>query len=201
MTGFLLSLSSCSRKPKLEDVYDRVVELIEASYELNNVFFGAGLPVYESDSTYAELLHLYFDFSEAGDYEIVSEHTKFASESEIKEAAEKVYSTAYLEDVLYPNAFVGYAIDDGTGGSAFAYARFYEESNAFYQSTHNENYLKNGTRIYDYSTMKIVSPSKSDAIYVSIESYLPSDPTNISTDPIRLVLQDDGQWYLDSFTG
>lgn len=199
--GSLVTLSSCSRAPDLEEVYDRVVELIEASYELNTLFYGAGLPVYESDSTYAEFTMMYFDFAYADNYEIVSDFTKFASETEIKEAAERVYSTAYLEDVLYPNAFVGYAIDDGMGDSAYAFARFMDEGGWIYQSKHNENYLEGGMRVYDYSTMKIVSPSKADAIYVSIESWLPSNPSVISTDPIRLVLQDDGQWYLDSFTG
>ena len=55
--------------PKTEDVYDRVVELIEASYELNTVFYGAGLPVHKTDSAYAEFSHLYFDFKYEGDYE------------------------------------------------------------------------------------------------------------------------------------
>ena len=199
--GTAAGLSSCSRPPKVEEIYDRVVELIEASYELNTVFYGAGLPVYKEDSTYAEFTHMYFDFEYQGEYEIVSEYAKFFSDQSIKDAAEKIYSTAYLEDVLYPNAFVGYAIADGTGGSAFAYARYLDDGDALHQAIHDKDYLTNGMRVYDYSTMKIVSPSKADAIYVSIESWLPSDPSNIMTDPIRLVLQDDGEWYLDSFTG
>ena len=201
LLGTLAGLSSCSRPPEVEEIYDRVVELIEASYALNTVFYGAGLPVYKEDSTYAEFTHMYFDFEYQGEYEIVSEYAKFFSDQEIKEAAEKVYSKAYLEDVLYPNAFDGYAIADGTGGSAYAYARYLDDGSALHQAIHDKDYLTNGMRIYDYSTMKIVAPSKSDAIYVSIESWLPSDPTNVTTDPIRLVLQDDGEWYLDSFTG
>ena len=201
LLGTLAGLSSCSRPPEIEEIYDRVVELIEASYALNTVFYGAGLPVYKEDSTYAEFTHMYFDFAYEGEYEIVSEYAKFFSDQEIKDAAEKVYSTAYLEDVLYPNAFDGYAIADGTGGSAYSYARYLDDGSTLHQAIHDKDYLTNGMRIYDYSTMKIVSPSKSDAIYVSIESWLPSDPTNVTIDPIRLVLQDDGLWYLDSFTG
>jgi hypothetical protein len=117
---------------------------------------------------------------------------------------------AMVQDAMAPfqnaltrvsDAFDGYAIDDGKGDSAYAFARFLDEGGWIYQSVHNENYLKDGMRVYDYSTMKIVSPSKADAIYVSIDSWLPSNPSVISNDPIRLVLQDDGQWYLDSFTG
>ena len=59
------------RAPHVDDIYDRVVELIESSYEINTVFLGAGLPVYPNDSKYAELNHLYFD-NQYDDYEIVT---------------------------------------------------------------------------------------------------------------------------------
>ena len=37
----VLPLSSCAAKPpKLEDIYDRLVELIETSHEINVVLFG-----------------------------------------------------------------------------------------------------------------------------------------------------------------
>ena len=188
--------------PKVDEVYDRVVELIEASYELNTVFYGAGLPVHKTDSAYAEFSHLYFNFQYKGDYEIVTEYAKFLSEEEIKLAAEKVYSKDYLENVLYNNAFVGYAIEDGAGGAAYASSRYLEDSEWIYQAVNeNDNYLKGGMRIYDYSTMKIVAPSNSKVCYVSIESYLPDNPSVVMTDSLRLVKQDDGLWYLDSFTG
>ena len=199
--GSLTCFAVCSMsKPKTEDVYDRVVELIEASYELNTVFLGAGLPVYNTDSEYANITHLYYNFEHTG-YEIVTDYAKFKSEEEIKIAAEKVYSKAYLEDILYNNAFVGYAIEDGSGGSAIAEARYLDDGEWIYRSTGDKNYLTGGMRIYDYSTMKVISPSNKDACTISITSYLPNDPTNILNDTIRIVKQDDGLWYLDSFTG
>ena len=188
------------RAPRVEDIYDRVVELVEASYEINTVFLGAGLPVYPADSPYAELNHLYFD-TQYDDYEIVTNYTKFVAEQDIRDAAEQVYSKAYLEDVLYNNAFVGYAIDDGTGTPTYAAARYLDENGRLYQSKNGTNYLKNGMRVYDFSTMKVVAPSNSKVCYISIESYLPSAPNRVLRDNLRLVLQEDGQWYLDSFTG
>ncbi len=204
LTGFVLMAStavftSCAKAPAVEDIYDRVVELVEDSYELNTVFFGAGLPVYQTDSAYAEFTHLYYGFSYAGDYEIVMPYAKFASEQEIKAAAEKVYSKAYLTDVLYPSTFDGYAIDDGMGDSAFAYARYMLENDTFYQSTRAKTYVSD-MRIYDYSTMQVVSPSSADACYVTMDSWLESDPDAVTVVRLRLVNQD-GVWYLDSFSG
>ncbi len=195
-----LTLTACSRAPKVEDIYDRVVELIEASNELNVVFYGAGLPVYESDSLYADFTHLYYGFSQAGNYEFVTEQAKFASEDAIKAAAEQVYSTEYLENVIYPAAFVGYAIDDGMGSAAFAYSRYLNDGEHFCRSTHDQNYLTGGIRIYDYSTMHVTKPSDAEACYVTMDSWIESDPNTVTSVRLRLVYQNDN-WYLDSFSG
>ena len=56
-------------------------------------------------------------------------------------------------------------------------------------------------RIYDYSSMRVVAPSTREACYIEIDSYLPDQPDNVMRDRLRLVKQEDGLWYLDSFTG
>ena len=202
LVGVCIGFFTCSlyRAPKVEEIYDRVVELVEASYELNTVFYGAGLPVYKTDSLYAEFSHLYFDFPYRGQYEMVSQFSTFAAIDEIKLAAQRVYSAAYLEKVLYPAAFDGYAMGDGVGGTAFAVSRYLEENDWIYQSTEDNHYLM-GMRVYDYSTMKVVKPSRSNACYVEMLTWLDDAPDIVSTVRLRLVLQDDGEWYLDSFTG
>lgn len=202
LVGACVVFFTCSmrRGPKVEDIYDRVVELVEDSYELNTVFYGVGLPVYQTDSAYAQFSYLYYGFPYAGEYELVKEFSMFSSVDEIKYAAEKVYSKAYLEEVLYPTAFDGYAISDGIGGAAIAGSRYLEEDEGFYMAVDGENYLT-GMRIYDYSTMKVVSPSRADACYVEMDSWLEDAPEAVTTVRLRLVLQDDGLWYLDSFTG
>ncbi len=43
----LLSLSGCSKPPKLTEIRDRFEELVLASAEINTIFYGAGLPTYE----------------------------------------------------------------------------------------------------------------------------------------------------------
>ncbi len=186
------------RAPRVEDVYDRVVELVENSHEVNTLFYGAGLPVHRTDSTYAEITNMYYDFSYPDTYEIVTMQSKYISTLEIKLAAEEVYSKAYLEEVLYPSAFDGHVI--GTqGGSAISRAKYLEDEAWIYQLIGDKNYLR-GKRIYDYSTMKIAYPSGSKAFYVTMDTWLENSPEKIEQVRLRIVLQD-GQWYLDSFTG
>lgn len=64
---FTPALVSCSKAPELGDIYDRVVSLIEASYEINVIFFGDGLPtyprvtsVYDQTLTYSEKYDVYY---------------------------------------------------------------------------------------------------------------------------------------------
>ena len=46
--------------PELYQVYDRMVELIEASKEINTVLYGVGLPVYHQGGDYANYNQLYY---------------------------------------------------------------------------------------------------------------------------------------------
>ena len=188
-----------STVPKTDELYDRVVELIEASYELNTVFYGAGLPVHKTDSAYADFSHLYFDFQYLGDYEIVTEYAKFLSEDEIKSAAEKVYSKDYLNDVLYKTAFDGYAIEDGAGGAVVGVSRYYENEGYFWQAK-NHKVFYTAMRIYDYSTMQVHALGRGDACVVTMDSWLEDTPEKVENVEIPLVLQD-GKWFLDNFTG
>lgn len=41
------SLSACRKPPEFSEIEARLAELIEASYEINEIFFGEGLAVYE----------------------------------------------------------------------------------------------------------------------------------------------------------
>ena len=194
-----LSLSSCS-VPKLEDVYDRVVELIEASYEINAIFYGVGMPVYRSNSEYVQIKHLYYDFDQTEYYEYVTEYAKYPSEDAVMRAAEKVYAKDFLEKILSVSAFTGYAIEDGIGGTLVSRARYVEDNTWFCQSTDPSNTHYTAMRVYDYSTMQVHSLGRSDACTVTMDSWLESSPSTVQNVEIYLI-QQDGVWYLDSFTG
>ena len=201
--GYTVTFSSCASKaPDVEEIYDRAVELIEASYEINTVIYGAGLPVYRADSEYAKFTYLYFGSPYAGKYEIVTEYSKFSGVDEWKAAASKVYSADYLNEVLIPYLFEGYMTSNGIGGAAMFEARYLEEDGKFYQLANEENDLlgDSGMRIYDYSTMRVVKPSTDEICFLEIDSWLENSPDRILKNEIRLVLRD-GEWFLDSFTG
>ena len=192
-----VSLTGCAA-PKVEEIYDRVVYLVEASYEVNTMLYGNGLPVYHADSEYAQIKHIYFNFADVGMYEYVTEQAKCFTFEQIQSKARKIYSEACLES-LFEFCFTGYATNDGSGHMVIDRARYREDQTWIFQSTAENNFACE-MRFYDYSTMKVNSLGRRDACSVSMDSWLVSSPNKVETVEIYLVLQD-GEWLLDSVTG
>ena len=199
LISLIPTVSGCASVPAVEEIYDRVVFLVEESYELNALFYGCGLPVWEEDSEYVEFMHLYYGLNSAQSYEMITKNAKFYSVDEIKKAAEKVYSKDYLNDVLYKTAFDGYAIEDGAGGAVVGVSRYYENEGYFWQAK-NHKVFYTAMRIYDYSTMQVHALGRGDACVVTMDSWLEDTPEKVENVEIPLVLQD-GKWFLDNFTG
>ncbi len=186
-----ISLISCSgNSPELDEVKERFVYLIENSKELNMIYFGSGLPVYQREGILAEQKGVYYN-DELTSYDRVMENSRYLSIDEIKERSEEIYSTEYLS-ALYETAFDGVM----TGSSA-AYLRFYEAYDWIYQNTYATDF-ELSERIYDYSTMQIVKPSNSEYINITVDSYTLEDKT-IKTVSLTFVYER-GNWYLDSPT-
>ena len=190
-------LFQCNSAPRIEDIYDRMVYLIESSQDVNALIYGCGLPVWEDDSEYAEFMHVYFGLDPARDYEIVMPNAEYYSVKQMKEEIEKIYSKGYLDDVIYRSVFDGFAIEDGVGGSVVGVARYYEEGNYLWQSKDFKTFYT-GMRVYDYSTMQVRSLGKTDRCVVTVDSWLEDSPEEIENIEILIALQD-GQWYLDNF--
>lgn len=199
LISLIPTVSGCASVPAVEEIYDRVVFLVEESYELNALFYGCGLPVWEEDSEYVEFMHLYYGLNSAQSYEMITQNAKFYSVDEIKQAAEKIYSKDYLNDVLYKTAFDGYAIEDGAGGAVVGVSRYYENEGYFWQAK-NHKVFYTAMRIYDYSTMQVHALGRGDACVVTMDSWLEDTPEKVENVEIPLVLQD-GKWFLDNFTG
>lgn len=195
VSGVLLFQHSAA--PRVEDIYDRMVYLIESSHEVNTLIYGCGLPVWEDDSEYVEFMHVYYGLDPARDYEIVMPNAKYLSINQMKEQIETIYSKAYLDEVIYRSIFDGYAIEDGIGGAVIGVARYYEEGVYLWQSKDFKTFYT-GMRVYDYSTMQVRSLGKTDRCVVTIDSWLEDTPDQIETVEILIALQD-GQWYLDNF--
>lgn len=195
--------NSCKEPaPELNQIYDRVVELIEASKEVNTVLYGAGLPVYAKNSLYAEYNHLY-EGNGSNSYETVTEYAKFFSQGQIKEAAEKVYTKECLAP-FYTAAFDGLGFSSGGTGSVTE-ARYFEDTNSgwLYASSDArdpENELT-GMRVYDYSSMEIINPSYAERVLIRVNTWMEKTPDVVEETTIIVVPGEDGKWYLDTFTG
>lgn len=193
--GVICNAASCSQKgypPALEDVYDRLVTVIEASHEINVLLFGAGLPVYPRGTDEDMLIHRYFGVTDNG-MEFITPYAKFKSIIEMEIAISAVYSVEYRES-LFDTLFTGYA---DTGMSVVMPARFHEDEKYIYQNKY-VNTLIDGVRVYDYAGMEIIEEdSYSTYIRVSIPSYSESHPDEWVNVRLSFVFEN-GDWYLDS---
>ncbi|MBQ7292105.1 MAG: hypothetical protein IJW79_00045 [Clostridia bacterium] len=194
-------LASCAGggAPELKDVKDELVSLIEASYEINGIFFGEGLPTYERGGSYDRKYGLYDpNEHEYAYYEYVTQESPYLFVEQIKAAAEKVYTKDYLEDV-YLMAFDGYA-DANTG--RITTARYLERGvnlmKYAFGDTDSFNILP-GKRLYKFDTLEIIQPSDESFMNVSVDSYLEGDEGNILNVNLRFK-KTDGGWRLDGPT-
>jgi hypothetical protein len=191
--GAVVGLSACSggNPPPLEEVYDRIVTVVEASHEVNVLLFGAGLPVYPRGDAEDDLIHRYYGVADDS-REYVTPYTKYKSIDQMQSAIAAVYSVRYRES-LYETLFTGYA--DGDIMTVMP-ARFQEDERALYQSKYVES-LVSGVRVYDYAAMEIVGGSNATRIRVAIPSYSESKPDVWTTVTLSFVYEN-GDWYLDS---
>ena len=189
--------------PRIEDIYDRMVYLIESSQDVNALIYGCGLPVWEDDSEYVQFMHGYYEFDTARAYEIVmTKNAKYRTVEQIKDAVKSIYSQEYIDDVLNAAIFDGIAIPDGKGGSKVVVPRYYEEwvEGRMYLCQSKEFRVTpyEGMRIYDFSTMKVESLGKKDRCVITIDSWLEDTPDQVENIEI-LIAKQNGQWYLDNF--
>ena len=175
---------------ELEDIYDEAVTLIERAYAVNDVVLGYGLPTWAIGSEYANRVRIYAD-DDFANYEYVTEYPPFGSIGELKDALEAVYSQDYLES-LYITLFEG-----SVGGTNVIHAQFSESDGKLLQSVAVKPVLK-GQRIYDYATMRIVSPSNQTYVTIELESHLEHSTDSLT---VRLGLSlENGEWRLDTPT-
>ena len=191
-------LFQCNAAPRIEDIYDRIIYLLESSQEVNALIYGCGLPVWEDDSEYVEFMHVYYGLDTARNYEIVMPNAKYLSIDQMKNAIEKIYGKEYIDKVIYPAIFDGIAISDNNGGSVIGVARYYEEGNYLWQTKEFRVKPYTGMRVYDYSTMQVRSLGKTDRCVVTVDSWLEDTPDKVENVEI-LITKQDGQWYLDNF--
>ncbi|MBE6598132.1 MAG: hypothetical protein E7638_01680 [Ruminococcaceae bacterium] len=156
-----------------EDVKNAIYELLPLSFELNDIYFGEGLPI--SDDR-ADVERFYASFAsdiEAVNYHPVAEDCIYQSESDIKEATERVFSEQYCS-YLYELAFTGISavFNEGTEEqitSTAAYARYMQSGDVLTVRLDLPYEAMELGRVYDFESMEVVEKTKSYAI-VNISS-------------------------------
>ena len=193
LTVIMSSCCDAGREPapEMDEVYDRLVQVIEASHEVNVLLFGAGLPVYPRGDAEDLLVHRYYGVTDNGQ-QFVTPYAKYGSIAEMQTAIAAVYSTEYRES-LYESLFTGYAADEM---SVVMPARFSEDEKFLYMSQYVSP-LVEGVRVYDYASMQIVDYSHASRLRVSIRSYTEDRPEEWKTVYLSFVYEK-GDWYLDS---
>ena len=175
----VLSLASCSSHKK-EDVIEAAKSLIEASYEINEIYFGRGLPA--SDKY-------------IGSYAEVDPTCGYSSIDELKNAALKVYSAGYCEDVLFINAFEGRSIEGDTESASYARYIAYGENKLTVRLDAEENGMVLN-RTYDLSTITVEKCVR-DSATITVQSLVDGETDEIIK--LNLVFENDA-WRLDSPT-
>ncbi len=133
------------------------------------------------------------------EYDYVMLEEPYQSVAQIKEAAEKVYSSAYLSRI-YEGLFTGIAYGDTESNVLFARYREKKKDGVTYlQKANVVEGLELPERRYDYSTMQIVDGSKAKYVLVEMESYIVGDEENRTVVKLAFALEN-GSWYLDSPT-
>ncbi len=187
-------LASCGAEYTDEEVKKAAEKLIEASFEINDIYFGAGLPISSEDSEEAK------KFAEDNGVDLqniqflpVTAESPYQSIDDIKEATAKVYSENY-STYLYSMAFEGYSADNGESA---VYAKYIEDDKGVLTARIDLADHPLPERTYDYSTMKVKS-RKSDSVMVEMESYLDGKKEE-KTVTFTLVKIGD-EWRLDTPT-
>ena len=187
----LTLLVGCSAAPDEAFILESVTSLVEASYEVNDIFFGEGLPAIARDSDFAIENYVYYmDYYDNYDY--LTADCPYTHTDQIKALAETVYSEDYLSSI-YETMFVGLA--DETAG--MLYARYLDTEEGLRKSNIHSPMIEK-KRVYDYSTMTIVKPTNGRFINVEIDTHLEGE-ADILRIRLTLVREDDG-WRLDTPT-
>ena len=187
----LPAFSSCGKEKMTEEqVIEIVGPLIQKSYEINDIFFGEGLPYVKDEDGGAEEEQIGV-LPPVKYIPVISD--KYNSESSLREAALEVYTESYMESV-FEIVFSGLSDEEG---NLVQYARYLESfaDNLKIRSGVEEESIVSG-RKYDVTTLKITAQAD-NYVFFTLDSFIDGEPAGT----IELSIKDEGAgWRLDSPT-
>ena len=196
----LLTLTSCGGGVHTEEEIRTVLdELLPKSFELNEIYFGEGLPM-SNDKAMVEQFYGMFDSDvEAINYHPVDVSCGYTTETDIREATLEVFTADYAE-YLFGRAFSGISATFNEGeeqeySSTAVYAMYIEQDGILTVRINlDEEAIPQG-RMYDLDGMELTENAENFVI-----AKIPTEMDGRALDvELRLVLTPDG-WRLDSPT-
>lgn len=172
------SLCGCAAKMTDAEAREILSGLVPLSQELNEIFFGDGLPLEDENAEPMESVS-------GGQYLRVAKDAKYQSVDEIKAAAESVYTAEYLQNSVYPMAFDG--VDD-------ARPRYAMRDGVLCRNLSSVSFTVENRLRFDEATV-------SDTGYDVAELSVPYEDADGNRSNIKITLRrQNGKWLLDTPT-
>ena len=143
----------------------------------------------------------FYTVSDDSDYDYVRDDCGYLATDDIKALVAAVYSSAICTEVGQA-VFDGVAAFEGDDGMSYPRYRDLEKDNGSYELGKINKSWPTFTLtdyVYDYSTMRMIKPSKKSSVTVSVECYAADKPEKREIRVLRFVLER-GEWYLDDYT-
>lgn len=195
IASLAVSLQSCKKISTEPDEIRAALEtLIPASAELNEIYFGLGLPTAADEEGYANP-------DDGLVYEQVLPSCKYQTEAELREATLSVFTESYA-NVLFERGFSGLSVkydDNGLSGSELTstlYAMYIETDGVLTKRTNVKDEALRLGREYRIDKMTVVR-QKNDYVVVDIPTMMDGEESVTVT--LKLVITENG-WRLDSPT-
>lgn len=151
----MIPLSGCAKGLPDDEAAAVVAELVEASLELNVIYFGDGMPA-EADG----------DEHYVGFYSRLTDAAPYLTEKELRQATLEVFTEAYAS-VIFQTYLVGINDSESEGT---VYARYVENGDRLTKKTDYEP-LAPKVRTYDLENIKIMR-SAPEYITATLQSFV-----------------------------
>lgn len=196
----LASLTSCASNAHTEEEIRSELEiLLPKSFELNEIYFGEGLPMSNDKEKVEEFYSIFDSDVQAINYHPVDASCGYTTETDIREATLAVFTPDYAE-YLFGRAFSGISATFNEGGeqeytSTAVYAMYIEQDGILTVRINLAEEAIPLGRTYDLDGMKLIENEENFVV-----AEIPTEMNGRALDvELRLVKTADG-WRLDSPT-
>jgi hypothetical protein len=197
----ILGMFGCS-KPKVsaEDMRPVLEELLPKSAELNEIYFGDGLPTNRDEDAVRAFYESFDTDIAAISYEPVDPDCGYETVDDIKAATLEVFTEEYAE-FLFDRAFKGISdlFDEGTETehrSTAVYAMYIEQDGFLTKRVNLKDDAIPLGRTYDLDSLEVLR-SNDTGVQVKLKSFFDGQP---SVDVEMWLTETENGWRLDSPT-